>query len=273
MRSIAALALAVVCSAQHISGASAAEVKVVSALAMSPALKALASEFERTSGHKLALSFGTAGQVKDRVETGESVDVVITAGRAVDDLIKQGKVATGSRVDVAKVGIGLAVRSGAPKPDISTAEAFKRTLLAAKSIARGDPTAGGAAGTHVARVLERLGIDSEVKAKSRLSMGPAIAELAAKGEAEIAITKISEIVPVPGVDLVPWQSARRRVRRTSILPARPAFELRDRHRSGWLDAGVLPVAHKWSMSSGASACSTANEPLLERAKGRLLSDV
>ena len=202
MRSIAALVLFVVCLGRPLAGVSAAEVKVASALAMSPALKALASEFERTSGHKLVLIFGTAGQVKDRVEAGERIDLVITAGRAVDDLIKQGKVATGSRVDVAKVGIGLAVRSGAPKPDISTTEAFKRTLLAAQSIGRGDPAAGGAAGTHVARVLERLGIDAEVKAKSKLSTGPAIAELAARGEVEIAITQISEIVPVPGVDLV-----------------------------------------------------------------------
>ena len=196
------VASALVVLVQAAAGVSAAELKVASALAMSPALKALASEFEKSSGHKLVLNFGTAGQVKSRVEAGESVDLVITAAAAIDDLIKQGKVASGSRVDIAKVGIGVAVRSGAPKPDISTTEAFKQTLIAAKSIARGDPAAGGAAGVHVARVLERLGIDAEVKAKSKLATGPAIAEIAAKGDAEIAITQISEIVPVPGVDLV-----------------------------------------------------------------------
>ena len=202
MRTIAILVSALALLAQAAAGVNAAELKVESALAMSPALKALASEFEKGSGHKLVFNFGTAGQVKNRVEAGDSVDLVITAAPAIEDLIKQGKIATGSRVDIAKVVIGVGVRSGAPKPDISSTEAFKRTLLAAKSISRGDPAAGGAAGVHVARVLERLGIEAEVKAKSKLATGPAIAELTAKGETEIAITQISEIVPVPGVDLV-----------------------------------------------------------------------
>lgn len=202
MRTIAIVGSALVLLAQAAAGVNAAELKVASALAMSPALKALAGQFERDSGHKLVFDFGTAGQVKGRVEAGDSVDLVITAASAIEDLIKQGKIATGSRVDIAKVGIGVAVRSGAPKPDISSTESFKSALLAAKSISRGDPGAGGAAGVHVARVLERLGIEAEVKAKSKLATGPAIAELTAKGETEIAITQISEIVPVPGVDLV-----------------------------------------------------------------------
>ncbi len=180
----------------------AAEVRVASALAMSVALKAVSSEFEKSTGHKLILSFGTAGQVKSRVEAGDALDVAITTAPAIDDLIKLGKLTPGSRVDVANVGIGVAVRSGAPKPDISSVDSFKRALLAAKSISRGDPAAGGAAGVHVARVLAQLGIASEVEAKSKLTTGPAISELTAKGETEIAITQISEIVPVSGVDLV-----------------------------------------------------------------------
>ncbi len=155
----------------------AAEVRVASALAMSVALKAVSSEFEKSTGHKLILSFGTAGQVKSRVEAGDALDVAITTAPSIDDLIKQGKLAPGSRVDVAKVGIGVAVRSGAPKPDISSVDSFKRALLAAKSISRGDPAAGGAAGVHVARVLVQLGIASDVGAKSKLSTGPAISEL------------------------------------------------------------------------------------------------
>jgi len=180
----------------------AADVHVTSALAMSEPLKAVAAEFEKSSGHKLVFTFGTAVQVKTRVEAGEAVDVAISTAAAIDDLIKQGKLAAGSRKDIAKVGIGVAVRAGAPKPDISSPDAFKRALMAAKTIARGDPAAGGAAGTHVARVIEKLGIDAEVKAKSKLSTGPAISEIVAKGDAEIAITQISEIVPVKGVDLV-----------------------------------------------------------------------
>ena len=167
----------------QVTSVTAAEVHVSSALAMSESLKAMAGEFEKNSGHKLVFNFGTAGQVKARVEAGEAVDLALTTAPAIDDLIKQGKLAAGSRLDVAKVGIGVAVRSGAPKPDISSPEAFKRTLLTAKSIARGDPAAGGAAGTHVARVIERLGIEAEVKSKSKLATGPAISEIAARGEA------------------------------------------------------------------------------------------
>lgn len=180
----------------------AAEVNVLGANAMMTALKAMAGEFERTSGHKLTLSFGSAGQVKGRVEAGEAIDVAITSVPAMEDLIKQGKIATDSRVVVAKVGLGVAVRAGAPKPDISTPEAFKSALLAAKSIGRPDPAQAGAAGPYIEQLLARLGIDAEVKAKSKLSAGPAIADNLARGEADIGITQASELVQRPGVDFV-----------------------------------------------------------------------
>jgi molybdate transport system substrate-binding protein len=180
----------------------AAEVNVLGANAMMAALKAMAGEFERTSGHKVTLSFGSAGQVKSRVEAGDASDVAITSTSAMEDLIKQGKIAADSRVVVAKVGLGVAVRSGSPKPDISTPEAFKNALLAAKSIGRPDPAQAGAAGPYIAHLLERLGIDAEVKAKSKLSAGPAIADNIAKGEADIGITQASELVQRAGVDFV-----------------------------------------------------------------------
>ena len=182
--------------------AAAAEVNVLGANAMMAALKAMTSEFERTSGHKLTLNFGSAGQVKSRVEAGDAIDVAITSVPAMEDLIKQGKIAADSRVVVAKVGLGVAVRAGTPKPDISTPEAFKKTLLAAKSIGRPDPAQAGAAGPYIAQLLERLGIDAEVKAKSKLSAGPAVAENLAKGEADIGITQASELVQKAGVDFV-----------------------------------------------------------------------
>jgi molybdate transport system substrate-binding protein len=180
----------------------AAEVNVLGSNAMIVALKAMANEFERTSGHKLTFTFGSAGQVKSRVEAGDAVDVAISTGPAIDDLIKQGKIAAEGRTVVAKVGLGVAVRSGAPKPDISTPDAFKKTLLAAKSIGRPDPAQAGAAGVYIAKMLEQLGIAEEVKAKSKLSAGPAIAGNIAKGEADIGITQMSELVTQPGVDIV-----------------------------------------------------------------------
>ena len=182
--------------------AAAVEINVLGANAMMAALKAVASEFERTSGHKLTLSFGSAGQVKSRVEAGDAIDVAISSAPAMEDLIKQGKIAADSRVVVAKVGLGVAVRAGTPKPDISTPEAFKNTLLAAKSIGRPDPAQAGAAGPYIVQLLERLGIAAEVNAKSKLSAGPAIAENLAKGEADIGITQASELVLKPGVDFV-----------------------------------------------------------------------
>ena len=198
----AAVKIAVVLLFAQTSGVKAAEVNVLGSNAMIVALKAMAGEFERTSGHKLTFTFGSAGQVKSRVEAGEAIDVAISTGSAVDDLIKQGKIAADSKVMIAKVGLGVAVRAGAPKPDISTPDAFKNTLLTAKSIGRPDPAQAGAAGVYIAKMIEQLGIDAEVKAKSKLSAGPAIAGNIAKGEADIGITQISELVLQPGVDLV-----------------------------------------------------------------------
>jgi len=120
----------------------------------------------------------------------------------IDGLIGKGKIAPGSRVDVAKVGIGVAVKAGAPLPDIATVEAFRRTLLAARSVAYIDPKAGGSSGIYFDGLLDRLGIAGEVRPKARLKQGGYVADLVASGEAEVAVHQISEIVPVKGVVLV-----------------------------------------------------------------------
>jgi molybdate transport system substrate-binding protein len=183
------------------SAASAAEIKVLSATALPPVLSALTAEFERSSGHKLVIAYDTAGAVKNRIQWGEIADVAITVTPQIDDLVKQGKIAGDSRIVVAKVGLGVAVRLGAPKPNLGSVEAFKRSMLAAKSILYSDPAGGGEAGIQFAQVLDRLGIAADMKPKTKLIRGVSTMELIAKGEAEIGVTQISLIVGAPGVEL------------------------------------------------------------------------
>ena len=179
--------------------ANAAEIKVLTAGAMKAVVIALQPGFEAASGHKLVIDNDTAGGLAKRVGGGEAFDVAIITPGVIDDLIKSGKIAAGSRFDAAKVGVGVAIKQGAPKPDISTVEAFKRLLLAAKSVGYIDPKSGGSSGIYFAGLLQKLGIADEIKPKERLQMGGYVAELVAKGEAEIAVHQISEILPVKGV--------------------------------------------------------------------------
>ena len=183
----------------------AAEIKVLCTTALFTALEELGPRFERASGHKLVMSFANAVSMTKRIAEGEAADVTIIAGAGVDDLIKQGKVMPGSRVDIARSEIGVAVRAGAPKPDISSPEAFKHALLAAKSIAASSPTGGGASGTHVAAMLVGLGIADAVRPKIKYAAGGPgglVGSLVAKGEAEIGLQQIAELLAAPGVELV-----------------------------------------------------------------------
>lgn len=181
-----------------VTAAQAADITIVSSTAMTSTIEALSATFEARSGDHLVISYGTTNQIKGRIEGGETFDLFILGASAVDELIKSGK-AAGPRIDLARAAIGVAVRSGAKKPDISTAGAFKQTLLAAKSVAY---SSTGASGLYFQKVAERLGIADEVKAKSRTITGGAVGELVAKGEADLAIQMISELLPVPGIDLV-----------------------------------------------------------------------
>ena len=132
------------------STARAAEIKLLCAVALNPAIDALIPDFEKSSRHKVTVAYGTAGAVADRVQKGEVADIVINSVPMIDRLQAQGKVVAGSRVIIAKVGVGVFVRKGAVKPDISSADAFKRSMLAARSIAYPDPAGGGASGVYVA---------------------------------------------------------------------------------------------------------------------------
>src|SRR5437867_6150165 len=146
--------------------AEAAEVKVLSAFGMQSVLEDLGPEFERATGHKLAISFATGGAIVKRVQGGESADVVITLRQGIDSLVKHGKASAGSVTELARAGIFLAVRKGTPKPDVSSPDALKRTLLGANSISYVDPASGGASGIHFAKVLARLGIANEMRSKT-----------------------------------------------------------------------------------------------------------
>jgi molybdate transport system substrate-binding protein len=172
------------------------EIKVLCTIGVKPALPDVVAEFERATGHKVSIVWGNAATLKTRYLEGEQADVAVLTAAAIDDLIKAGKV-TG-RVDLARSGMGLAVKAGAPKPDISSPEALKRTLLAAKSIGY---STQGASGIYFATVIERLGIAAEVKAKHKDTAG-AVGELVAAGEAEIGVQQIPELAAVPGVDVI-----------------------------------------------------------------------
>jgi molybdate transport system substrate-binding protein len=193
-------ALALLCMTAGIA-ARAAEIKLLCAVALQPGMVALMPDFEKSSGHKVTIAYGTAGAVADRVQKGEAADIVISAAPLVDQLQAQGKVVAGSRVIIAKVGVGVFVRKGAVKPDISSADAFKRSMLAARSIAYPDPAGGGASGIYVASLLERLGIAAEMKPKTKLSTLETLYASVASGEVEIGFNQISEILAQPTVEL------------------------------------------------------------------------
>ena len=180
----------------------AAEIQVLSAVAMKPALDDLARDFERSTGHVLKVAYATAGIIRDRIRDGEAVDVAILPRSAFDPLMTQGKIAPGTATVVARSLVAVAVPAGAPKPDISTADALKRALLAAKSVVYPDPAKGGATGIHAARVIERLGITAEMKPKTTLVPGSEYAEVLARREAELAIVQPMVVLGVAGVDLV-----------------------------------------------------------------------
>jgi molybdate transport system substrate-binding protein len=181
--------------------ARAAEIMVLSAVALHPAIDVLIPDFEKSTGHKATVAYGTAGAIADRFQKGEAADLVINAAPLMDQLRTQGKVLAGDRVIIAKVGVGAFVRKGAAKPDISSADAFKSSMLAARSIAYPDPAGGGASGIYVASLLERLGIAAEMKPKTKLSTLGALYASVASGDVEIGFNQVSEILAQPTVEL------------------------------------------------------------------------
>jgi molybdate transport system substrate-binding protein len=184
--------------------AGAAEVRVMISGGLTAAYQALVPEFERVTGNKVITAYGpsmgtTANAIPVRLERGEPADVLILVGYALEDLIKQGKAVAGSRVDIVKSPIGVCVKSGAPKPDISSADSLKRALLAAKSVAYSDSASGVYVSTEM---FAKLGIADQMKDKARKIPATPVAEIVAHGDAEIGMQQISEMLPVAGVDIV-----------------------------------------------------------------------
>jgi molybdate transport system substrate-binding protein len=199
-RAIAAAAALIVTTGS----AHAAEIDAMITTAMKAAVDELAPPFERSSGHVLRITYGPSGGLARRLNAGEAADLVVVDSKALDELIKQGKVAA-ARTDLARTGIGIAVRKGAPKPDVSSPEALKRALLAAKSIAHTAPAGGGVTAAHVMGVFEKLGIAAEVTPKVKLAAGGPngrVSVLVSSGEAEIGLQQVSELMSNPQVDVI-----------------------------------------------------------------------
>jgi molybdate transport system substrate-binding protein len=182
--------------------AHATELKVMTSVALTQALDELSPIFEKKTGNKLTISYDLAAVQKKRILDGDRADVIILTRAMMEDLAKQNKLASPEIVNVAGTPVALAARAGAPKPDISTADAFKQTLLSAKSISYADPARGGLSGVVAGKAIERLGISEQMKAKTTLVPGAQSPDLVAKGEVEFGIAQASEIVPVAGVQLV-----------------------------------------------------------------------
>jgi molybdate transport system substrate-binding protein len=198
------VALGVVAALSLTGSADAAEVRVMISGGLTAAYNALVPEFERLTGNKVLTAYGpsmgtTVNAIPVRLERGEPADVLIMVGYALGDLAKQGKVIADSRVDLVKSPIGVAVKSGAPKPDISSADAVKHALLAAKSIAYSDSASGVYVSTEM---FGKLGIADAMKDKARKIPATPVGEIVARGEAELGFQQISEMLPVPGIDIV-----------------------------------------------------------------------
>jgi molybdate transport system substrate-binding protein len=178
------------------------EIKVLSATAMKAVLTELTPEIERATSRKLSVAYTTSGGIAKRVAAGEFADLTILAATEMAGLTAQGKVVAASTAEIARSNIGVGVRKGAPKPDISSTNAFKRALVAAKTVAYTDPAAGGASGTYLAGLLEKLGVTDQIVAKLAAG-GPdgLVGTIVARGDAEIGLHQIPELIAA-GVDVV-----------------------------------------------------------------------
>ena len=183
----------------------ASEIRLLSTTAMKTSLDELLPGFERNTGHKVVPDYAPSARLAKRIGDGEATDVAIVTAQGAEELIKNGKIVAGSRADIARSAMGLAVQKGAPKPDISTADTFKQAMLAAKSLAMSNPVGGGTSGAVLARAFDRLGITEAMKGKTVFGPGgPAglIGNFLLRKEVEIGIQQIPELLAVPGIDIV-----------------------------------------------------------------------
>ena len=191
--------IAVAVSLFAASTASAAEIKVLASGATKEVIDEVLPQFEKSSGHKVVIAFTGTANIKKRIAAGEIYDLVIVGGPVIDAFVQQAKIRPGSRTDLMKSGVGVAVRAGAAKPDIGSSEALKKTLLAAKSIGY----SSGPSGDYVMSLVERMGITDQIKPKlKQVPSGMRIGTILESGEAEIGFQQISELIHAKGIDYV-----------------------------------------------------------------------
>jgi molybdate transport system substrate-binding protein len=196
----AVLAFTLLAILAHPPAAAAAEITVLCSNGIKAVMEDLVPKFEKATGHKVAIEYNLAAVLKERIEGGAGFDLAILTPPLVEDLVKQGQIAADSRTTLARSGLGLLIRSGGHKRDISTTDAFKRALLEAKSIAYAKV---GASGVYFARLVEKLGVADALKSKSRLTAtGEEVGESVARGEVELGVLPLSEILPVKGAELL-----------------------------------------------------------------------
>jgi len=181
------------------------EIKVLASTAMKTSMDMLMPQFEQASGHKTSFTYGPSARIAKQVADGDANDVTIVTDAGIDDLIKKGRIVPGSRADLARSAMALAVQRGAPRPDISTVEKFKQAMLAAKSLGMSNPVGGGASGAILAGIFDKLGIAEQMKPK--LTYGPGgpaglIGNFLVRKEVEIGIQQMPELMAVPGIDIV-----------------------------------------------------------------------
>jgi molybdate transport system substrate-binding protein len=182
--------------------AMAAEFRIMTTGAPRKVIDMVAAKFAADTAHKPLLIEDTAGGVRRRIEAGEAADVVVATPAVLDALVAAGKIVPGSRIDFATTGVGVGIKDGLPKPDISTVDAIKKLVTDAPSIALPDPKAGGTSAVYIEGLFKRLGVADVVNAKAKLKAGGYAADLVASGDAIIVFHQISEIKPVKGVTLV-----------------------------------------------------------------------
>jgi molybdate transport system substrate-binding protein len=181
----------------------AAEIRLVSAASIQEVFKEIIGDFERTSGHKMVIHYGTMGAITDWMRGGEEADLVISSAQSIATLLSEGKIEPASQIRISKVGVGIVVPSGTAVPAIASVEDLSRALLAAKVVVYADPSRGGAAGIHIARVIQQLGVAEQVKPKIKLGAGGDVTEVTvAQGEGTLGMTQVSEIVGKPGAIFV-----------------------------------------------------------------------
>jgi len=184
--------------------APAAEINALISTALKSVTDELLPPFERTNGHSIRASYGPSGALIPRFNGGQRADLFLTDSKAIDGLIQQGKIVPG-RIDLARTGIDIAVRKGAPKPDVSTPEALKRALLAARSVAHAAPSGGSITAAHIMGMFEKLGIAADVTPKVKLAAGGPdgrVSVLVSSGEAEIGLQQLSELISNPEVEVI-----------------------------------------------------------------------